>query len=117
MTLTKVSGGTCVVNGYALLTFQGAHGVTESTLRVSDSTDFPSAPANVGATSYSVSDGGRIDVQFRYSDVPTGTAACPSVVQVDVQFVAGDTAVPVSFPYAITPCASTEVGVSAFYPG
>ncbi len=117
MTLTKVSAGSCVVDGYPRLSFQDAKGAVETGLSLVDSTSFPAAPANAGAVAYTVADGGRVDVQFRYSDVPSGTQACPAVAQVDVQFVPGDTSVPVSFPYPISPCSSAQVGVSAFYPG
>jgi hypothetical protein len=116
ITLTKVSAGTCVVDGYPLITLQGAHGVVESSFSFSDSTNFPAAPANAGASAHTVNTGDAIDIQFRYSDVPTGTQVCPSIVQVNVQFVAGDTSVPVSVPYPISPCPGGPIGVSAFYP-
>ena len=117
MTLTKVTAGSCVVDGYPVLSFQDAKGTLETSLSVVHSTSFPAAPANAGAVAYTIADGGRVDVQFRYSDVPSGTETCPSVAQVNVQFVPGDTSVPVSFPYVISPCSSAQVGVSAFYPG
>ena len=94
MTLTKVTPGTCVVDGYPILSFQDTQGALETGLGFDDSTNFP-APANAGATTYSVTDGSRVDVQF----------------------VLGDTSVPVRFPYPISPCASSPIGVSAFYPG
>lgn len=116
MTLTKVTPGTCVVDGYPILSFQDTQGALETGLGFDDSTNFP-APANAGATTYSVTDGSRVDVQFRYGDVAAANETCPTVAQVNVQFVLGDTSVPVRFPYPISPCASSPIGVSAFYPG
>ncbi len=116
MTLLKDTAGTCVVDSYPLLTLQGAKGAVVSGVVVSGSTDFPTAPANAGVSAHTISDGEKLNVEFRYSDVPVGSETCPSVAQVDVQFVANDTTVPVSFPYPITLCTSAGVGVSAFYP-
>ena len=70
MTLTKVTAGSCVVDGYPVLSFQDAKGTLETSLSVVHSTSFPAAPANAGAVAYTIADGGRVDVQFRYSDVP-----------------------------------------------
>ena len=96
MTLTKVTPGTCVVDGYPILSFQDTQGALETGLGFDDSTNFP-APAN--------------------ADVAAANETCPTVAQVNVQFVLGDTSVPVRFPYPISPCASSPIGVSAFYPG
>lgn|GEM_PF-963463 len=114
MTLTKVSSGSCVVDSYPLVTLQEAKGVVESNYKTTDSTNFP-APANAGVTARTITVGQKISVQIRYSDVPVGTEACPEVVQVNLQFVPGDTSVPVVFPFPISPCVGEGISVSPFY--
>jgi len=116
MTLTKVSSGSCVIDGYPIVSFLGAKAVVVTGLSVTDATDFPAGPARGAPRAYTVTPGAKVDLQLRYSDIPVGTQACPSVDQVNVQFVAGDTSVPVSFPYPISPCGGT-LWVSPFYPG
>ena len=116
MTLPKVSGGTCVVDGYPIVSFMSAKGVVVTGLSVNDATNFPAGPANGAPSAHTVTTGGKVDVQLRYSDIPVGTATCPSVAQVNVQFIAGDTSVPVSFPYPISPCGA-QLAVSSLYPG
>jgi hypothetical protein len=115
MTLTKVGGNSCVVDGYPIVTLLGSTGsIKRFTLK--DSTNFPTVPANAAPAAHTVAVGQKIDVQLRYSDIGVGTEACASVSQVNVQFVAGDTAVPIKFAYPISPCQSV-VEVSGFYPG
>lgn len=114
MTLTKVSGGPCVVDGYPLVTLLNAQGALRG-MTMSNSTNFPTPLANVAPVAHRVLTGQQVDVQLRYFDVPSGTQACVSVSQVNLQFVAGDTPVRVDFAYPIAPCPGT-VGVSGFYP-
>jgi hypothetical protein len=114
MTLTKVSGNSCVVDGYPMVTLLDSAGVLKG-LTLKDSTNFPTVPANVAPVAHTVVVGQKIDVQLRYSDIGSGTQACASVSQVNVQFVAGDSAVPINFTYPISPCESV-VEVSGFYP-
>jgi hypothetical protein len=116
MTLTKVSTGSCVVDGYPIVSFFSAKGVVVTGLSVGDATNFPVGPAHGAPSAHTVTSGGKVDLQLRYSDLPVGTTACPSVAQVNVQLVAGDASVPVSFPYPISPCGGSLV-VSPFYPG
>ena len=114
MSLTKVSGNSCVVDGYPIVTLMNAKGPLSGFVP-SNSTNFPSAPANAAPVAYTVQSGQKIEVQLRYANVAAGAQACTSVSQVHVQFVAGDRPVSVSFAYPISPCASA-VGVSGFYP-
>jgi len=115
MTLTKVAGTSCVIDGYPLVTMQSAQGTVVSS-QIQDATDFPAGPASGAPVAHTIVVGQKIDVQLRYADQPVGTQVCPSVQHVDVQFVAGDASVPVTFAYPITVCGST-VSVSPFYPG
>ncbi len=114
MSLTKVGGPSCVVDGYPLVTLYSAQGqLTNFTW--SHSTNFPSAPANAAPTAHTVVTGQKIEVQLRYAAIAAGTQACPSVLHAGVQFVAGDTPVNVPFNFPITPCGN-QIGVSGFYP-
>jgi len=116
MSLTKVSTGSCVVDGYAIVSFLAAKGVVVTGLSVVDSTDFPAGPAHGAPGAHTVVTGGKVDLQLRYSDIPVGTTTCPTVAQVNVQMVAGDTSIPVSFPYPISPCGG-QLSLSPLYPG
>lgn len=116
MTLTKTSPGTCVVDGYPIISLLNAKGAVITGLNVTGAADFPEGPARGAPTAHTVATGQKIDVQIRYSDIPVGTAACPSVSQVDVQFTSGDQTIPVSFTYPIQPCGG-NLAVSPFYPG
>ncbi|MBW4030343.1 MAG: DUF4232 domain-containing protein, partial [Acidobacteria bacterium] len=104
MTLTKTSPGSCVVDGFPIVSLLGAKGAVITGFNVTGATDFPAGPARGAPSPHTITTGQKVDVQIRYSDIPVGTATCPSVSQVDVQFVAGDQTVPVSFPYPIQPC-------------
>ena len=114
MSLTKVSGNSCVIDGYPIVTlFDSKGALTGFTL--SNSTNFLSAPANAAPAAHTVLTGQKIEVQLRYADIAAGTQACASVSRANVQFVAGDTPVSVTFAYPISPCQS-PIGVSGFYP-
>ena len=116
MILTKTSPGTCVVDGYPLITLLNAKGAVITGISVAGATDFPAGPARGAPSAHTVAAGQKVDVQLRYSDIPVGSATCPSVAQVDIQFVSGDRTVPISFTYPIEPCGG-NVAVSPFYPG
>ena len=114
MSLTKVSGNSCVVDGYPIVTLLNTQGVITG-FTLSGSTNFPSAPSNAALVAHTVVAGQKIDIQLRYSDIAVGTHACASVSRANVQFVAGDSPVIIDFAFPISPCASV-IGVSGFYP-
>ena len=114
MTLTKVGGNSCVVDGYPLLTLLNDKGAV-SAVAVSASTNFPARPANASPVAHTIVTGQKIDIQLRYVDVASNSQACASVSRVSVQFVSGDTPVVVPFAFPISPCQGA-VGVSGFYP-
>lgn len=115
MTLTRITPGSCVVDSYPIITLESAKGVVVSNYATSDATNFPGA-ANGGAKMHTVNAGQKISLQVRYRDEPVGTEACTNIAQVNVQFVAGDTSVPIAFPFPITPCLGEGIAVSPFYP-
>lgn len=114
MSLTKVSGNSCVVHGYPIVSLFSSKGALTG-FTLSNSINFPSVPANAAPVAHTVVAGQKIDVQLRYSDIGSGTQACASVSKVNVQFVAGDSPVIVNFAFPISPCESL-IGVSGFYP-
>ena len=114
MSLTKVSGNSCVIDGYPIVTLFNSKGALTG-FTLSNSTNFLSAPANAAPAAHTVLTGQKIEVQLRYADIAVGTQACASVSRANVQFVAGDTPVSVTFAYPISPCQS-PIGVSGFYP-
>jgi hypothetical protein len=116
MTLTKTSPGSCVVDGYPIVSFLGAKGVVVTGLSVRDATDFPIGAAQGPPRAHTIVTGQKVGLQVRYADIPVGTATCPSVSQINVQFVAGDQSVPVKIAYPIAPCGGA-LAVSAFYRG
>lgn len=116
MTLTRITPGSCVVDSYPIITLESNKGTVVTHYTSSDATNFPGA-ANGGAKMLTVSAGQKISLQLRYVDVPVGTEVCPSVSQVNVQFVANDTSVPVAFSFPISPCVGEGIAVSPFYPG
>ncbi len=116
MTLTNTAAGSCVIDGYPLVTLQEAHGVVESVSKMSDSTNFPSSPANLPPSPHTIGVGQQISIELRYSDVPVGVETCPAIVQVSVRFIQNDTSVPVTFPNPISPCVLEGIAVSPLYP-
>ena len=114
MSLTKVSGNSCVIDGYPIVTLFNSKGALTG-FTLSNSTNFLSAPANAAPAAHTVLTGQKIEVQLRYADIAAGTQACASVSRANVQFVAGDTPVSITFAYPISPCQSA-IGVSGFYP-
>lgn len=116
MTLTKTSPGSCVVDGYPIVSFLGAKGVVITGLSVRDAIDFPIGAAQGPPRAHTIAAGQKVGLQVRYADIPVGTATCPSVTQINVQFVAGDQSVPVNIVYPIAPCGGA-LAVSAFYRG
>lgn len=116
MTLTKTSTGTCVVDGYPIVTLLDAKGAVITGFNVTGATDFPEGPARGAPSAHTITTGQKVDVQLRYSDIPVGNATCPSVSQIDLQFVTGDQPVSISLSYPIQPCEG-NLAVSPFYPG
>ena len=115
ISLTKVTAGTCVVDGYPVVALVGSGGVVHGFSYV-HSTQFPTAPANEGPARDTVADGSRVDLEILYNDVGA-SGACPSVTGAQVALVAGDTPISVTFAAALTPCTTTPLGVSAMFAG
>jgi len=116
VTLTKVTAGSCTVDGYPLLTLQDSSGaVFSSTTSDQSPVQFPVAAANQPPTSHSVTDGGTISFALGYSDVPNGSETCPSAVTLNVQFSKGGSTTTVTPGYPLQPCNAATIWVSPFY--
>ncbi|MFZ1062798.1 MAG: DUF4232 domain-containing protein [Acidimicrobiales bacterium] len=116
VTLTKLTTGSCSVDGYPTLTLQDESGaVFSSTTSTSSPVQFPAAAANKPPTSYTVTSGGTISFSLGYSDVPVGTEVCTSAVTISVQFQKGGSTTTVTPSYPIEPCNAATIWVSPFY--
>jgi hypothetical protein len=116
VTLTKVTTGTCTVDGYPLLTLQDQSGaVFSSTTSDQSPVQFPAAAANKPPTSHTVTNGASITFALGYSDVPVGTETCPSAVTISVQFSKNGSTTTVTPSYALEPCNAATIWVSPFY--
>lgn len=116
VTLTKVTPGTCVVDGYPVLTLQDKTGaVLKGRVLDTSPVDFPVAQANDPAASVTVGSATTITFMLGYSDVQTGTTACGTATTLSVQFKAQGTTVTVTPTYPLQPCNGDTVWVSPFY--
>ena len=120
VTLTKSTTGSCTLEGWPLLTLQDKLGaiLTSSTLDVpasDNSFQFLTARANDPPATLTLSQNGTAEFSLAYSDVQTGTTACPDAVTLSVQFVAKGSVIDVTPAYAVAPCNNGQVIVSPFY--
>lgn len=119
-TLIKTTPGTCTMKGWPLVTFQDRLGAVlhSSVVDVPTNKDgfsFPTAAADAMPASQQLSHGSTVDFSLAYSDVPTGTASCPSATTISVQFRADSAAVTITANYPLQLCNSGAVWVSPFY--
>lgn len=120
VTLTKSSAGSCTLDGWPIITLQDKLGavLTSSALDVpssGNSFQFLSAPANQPPSLVSVSQNGTAEFSLAYSDVQTGTTACPNAVTLSVQFVAKGGSIDVTPAYPVAPCNNGRLVVSPLY--
>jgi len=120
ITLTKKTAGTCVVDGYPLITLQDNQGglVKSTPIELSPSNQviqFPDPLANKVPAALTVTQGTSVTFSFGYSDVQTGNTACPNVGSLSVQFAAGGSTVSVTPQYALQPCNNATLWISPFY--
>ena len=115
VTLTKTTPGSCVVDGYPLLTLQGSSGavVPSSETHVTSAVQFPMAGANRPAAAVTVAAKSSIAFSYTFSDVSTGT--CPSVKTINVQFAPAGSSAAVTLLYAQSPCNNGALTVSPFF--
>jgi hypothetical protein len=120
VTLTKSSVGSCALKGWPLLTLQDKLGalLTSSTVDVPSSGNgfqFLTARANDPPATVTLSQNGTAEFSLAYSDVQTGTTACPAAVTLSVQFVVKGGSIDVTPTYPVAPCNNGQLVVSPFY--
>ena len=121
VTLTKITAGSCTLDGWPLLTLQDAHGAVIASRTVDLPTanspvTFPDAAANAAPTSLTVSTGTKTTFDLAYSDVPTGSeTTCPSVASVAIAVGTGQGVAVATPSYPLQPCGGGLVWVSPFF--
>jgi hypothetical protein len=120
VTVTKSTAGSCTLKGWPILTLQNRLGAVLPMTAVdvpttSSGFQFLSAQANAAPTTLTIQQNGTATFSLGYSDVPVGTTACDSAVTVNVQFVKGGAAIPVTPQYAVQPCDGGQLWLSPFY--
>jgi hypothetical protein len=108
------------LDGWPIITLQDKLGAVlpSSALDVPSSANsfqFLSAQANDPPAKVSVSQNGTAEFSLAYSDVQTGTTACPDAVTLSVQFVVKGGLIDVTPAYPLAPCNSGRLIVSPFY--
>jgi hypothetical protein len=117
VTMTKTTPGTCIVDGYPLLTLQDEHGsVVPSVLTdATSATQFPTAGANAPAAALRVAKGATIGFSYSFSDVSVSGSSCPTIKTINVQFAPQGSSSAVSLLYGQTPCNNGALTISPFY--
>ena len=97
--ITKNSGASCVLYGYALVTYQDGYG-TVLPIHISHSpvdhlAFFADSSANKLPTMVRMSIGSVAKIDYSYSDVSTSSSGCVTVTQVSLQLRMGATTIPV----------------------
>lgn len=113
-TLTKFTVGTCVVDGYPMLTLQDSSGAVAPSKTVDapvGGSDFPTTAANAAPQQLVVTEGTSLRFDYSYSD--HASTLCYSVATINVQVAANGSSTPVSLQFPASVCSA--VTVSAFY--
>jgi hypothetical protein len=120
ITLTKHTAGTCVLDGFAILTLQDKTGAVLPVTLVNESgtnnaIQFLTAKANAAPSALTMANGSSTTFSLAYSSVSTANTACDNAVTISVQFVAGGATVPVTPAYPAQPCDNGKIWLSPFY--
>ncbi len=120
VTLTKTTAGSCAVDGWPTLTLQDRYGAVlrSTTVDVPGSgtqVTFLDSRANQAPSARTVASGATLTFSLAYSDVPTGTEACPEAKTVSVALSAGGSTATVTPAVAPAPCDHGTVWVSPLY--
>jgi hypothetical protein len=120
VTLTKSTPGSCTVKGWPILSLQDMTGAVLSSSIINERPgdapiQFPASQANQAATLLTLAQGAKTSFSLAYSDVPTGSAACPSARTVSVQFAKDGSVATVTPSSPIAPCNNGTIWVSPFY--
>lgn len=121
VTLTKTTAGTCTLEGWPLLTLQDHLGGVIPIQAVDvptkgQSFKFMTPAENAAPTTLTIAKAQEVQFALAYSDVPVGTAVCPSATTLSVQFVANGATAAVTPTYAVQPCQGARIWLSPFFP-
>jgi hypothetical protein len=120
VTLTKHTAGTCVIDGFPILTLQDKTGVVLPVNLVNESgtnnvIQFLTAKANESPSAITMTNGSSTNFSLAYSSVSTSNSVCDNAVTISVQFAAGGASIPVTPAYPVQPCDSGKIWLSPFY--
>ncbi len=119
--LTKVTAGSCVLDGWPRVTLIGSAGSALPSRIVVEPNqtqpfNFADAGANAVPAVLHVASGASVSFDFAFSDVPTGTGeSCPTVAALQIGTIAGPAMTTVPMTYTFNPCGGGRVLVSPFF--
>jgi hypothetical protein len=119
VTMRDKGTGSCVINGYPVLTLQDQYGAVLHTKEVRVPLEhhlyFPDSRANYGPKVLTVYPGTTVSFSLAVADVPVGTLPCVTAATLNVQLQIGESSAPVTLPYGLTACGGGQLFVSAVY--
>ncbi len=119
-TLTKSTPGSCTLNGWPVISLanQAGAALAEHTIRIpspGNPGNFLTPAANRAPTTLTLTQGSTTSFSVSFSDVTTGTQACPTVAVVRVGTGVGTSTTPIALTYPLEPCNAGTLNVSPFY--
>jgi hypothetical protein len=120
VTLTKLSGGSCSIKGWPILTLQDKTGAVLPLTQVdqtgtNNAIQFSGTKANEAPTQLTLTNGSVTNFSLAYSSVQTANTVCDNAVTISVQFAVGAASLPVTPAYAVQPCDNGKIWLSPFY--
>jgi hypothetical protein len=118
--LTKLSGGSCSIKGWPILTLQDKTGAVLPLTQVdqtgtNNAIQFSGTKANEAPTQLTLTNGSVTNFSLAYSSVQTANTVCDNAVTISVQFAVGAASLPVTPAYAVQPCDNGKIWLSPFY--
>ncbi len=119
-TLTKSTPGSCTLNGWPVISLanQAGAALAAHTIRIpspGNPGNFLTPAANRAPTTLILTQGSTTSFSVSFSDVTTGTQACPTVAVVRVGTGVGTSTTPIALTYPLEPCNAGTLNVSPFY--
>ncbi len=116
-TLTKITPGSCAVDGYPLLTLQTSQGVVVTSITADHSAtspQFTSAAANAAPQAITVAKGTALRFDYTYSENGTN---CATISTINVQVAKNGSSTPISLSFPASVCGSVTVSALYLDPG
>ncbi|MCX6512598.1 MAG: DUF4232 domain-containing protein [Actinobacteria bacterium] len=111
----NLSSLTCTMSGYPSLQLQASPGGSEISTTIARGGTFSATSANGKPVKITVAPGKSFRFQFQYSNVPMGSASCPSSSGLLVTWPGANASA--SLPYSATVCGGGLIRVSHIYAG